>query len=263
MTNPLAAAPTEPVGTTTAREARSAAADDESRLSPQKSDLSEFRRLLLASAPVETVLHRLCKQVVEEIEIADMAGVARLDRMVRHPRTAVFTHPRVVDIDLHQYRAGHGPCIEAVRRRATVKARRADVHVRRRWPSFVARSVATGIGSYLSSPLRLDDYHYGALNLYSRSQRGFGDVDQKMVEALVTAAESAIWSSRRVAEAEAELEGLRTAMKTRGVIEQAKGIIMATRGVSADSAFDILVEQSQNDNVKLSVVARTLAEAKN
>ncbi|MER6799842.1 ANTAR domain-containing protein, partial [Amycolatopsis mediterranei] len=40
---------------------------------------------------------------------------------------------------------------------------------------------------------------------------------------------------------------------------QAKGIIMARRGVSADAAFDVLRRTSQDLNVKLADLARTLA----
>jgi AmiR/NasT family two-component response regulator len=35
------------------------------------------------------------------------------------------------------------------------------------------------------------------------------------------------------------------------VIDQAKGILMAVRRISADEAFTLLVEQSQRENVKL------------
>lgn len=55
-----------------------------------------------------------------------------------------------------------------------------------------------------------------------------------------------------------ELIGLRQAMRTRAVIEQAKGIVMATRACCADDAFDVLVAQSQHENRKLHEVAADL-----
>ena len=45
------------------------------------------------------------------------------------------------------------------------------------------------------------------------------------------------------------------------MIEQAKGIIMASRRCSADEAFDILRQQSQYENVKLHALATLLVEA--
>ncbi len=58
-----------------------------------------------------------------------------------------------------------------------------------------------------------------------------------------------------------EVTGLTRAMKSRAVIEQAKGIVMALRGVSADQAFEILVAQSQQEHVKLAEVARRIVES--
>lgn len=53
----------------------------------------------------------------------------------------------------------------------------------------------------------------------------------------------------------AELDGLRTAMQTRGTIEQAKGILMATYRIDADAAFELLRLVSQHGNRKLYDVA--------
>ena len=61
-------------------------------------------------------------------------------------------------------------------------------------------------------------------------------------------------------EARHEIAGLRTAMETRGVIEQAKGMIMAAVKVDADTAFEMLVRRSQTTHEKLVVVARDVVE---
>jgi AmiR/NasT family two-component response regulator len=55
------------------------------------------------------------------------------------------------------------------------------------------------------------------------------------------------------------VEGLRDALSTRDVIGQAKGILMATRKVDADAAFDLLRVASQALNVKLRTVAEEVA----
>lgn len=58
-----------------------------------------------------------------------------------------------------------------------------------------------------------------------------------------------------------EVAGLKKAMVTRGVIEQAKGILMAAERISADEAFRMLVTNSQRRNVKLVTVAHEVVEA--
>jgi AmiR/NasT family two-component response regulator len=61
-----------------------------------------------------------------------------------------------------------------------------------------------------------------------------------------------------LAAVERELDGLRTAMRTRGVIEQAKGMLMMHRGCDAEEAFAVLVELSQTSHRKLVEVAQAL-----
>jgi hypothetical protein len=58
-----------------------------------------------------------------------------------------------------------------------------------------------------------------------------------------------------------ELDGLRTAMAGRAVIEQAKGMLMERYGCDADAAFERLKRLSQHANVKLVDVAAALVEA--
>ncbi|PXY21411.1 hypothetical protein BAY60_25785 [Prauserella muralis] len=53
---------------------------------------------------------------------------------------------------------------------------------------------------------------------------------------------------------------LHEAMRHRGVIEQAKGILMAQRGYSADDAFAVLVDLSQHTNIKVHDIAQALID---
>jgi hypothetical protein len=61
-----------------------------------------------------------------------------------------------------------------------------------------------------------------------------------------------------VAELRREVEGLRLALETRAVIEQAKGVVMATTGCDVDEAFHFLVRRSQRENRKLREIAEEL-----
>jgi PAS domain-containing protein len=55
-----------------------------------------------------------------------------------------------------------------------------------------------------------------------------------------------------------ELTGVRTAMRNRAVIEQAKGVLVERLGISPDEGFDHLVRLSQRANVKLIEVAAAI-----
>ncbi|MGD9797525.1 MAG: ANTAR domain-containing protein [Acidimicrobiia bacterium] len=62
----------------------------------------------------------------------------------------------------------------------------------------------------------------------------------------------------RIAALVAEVDGLHAAMEHRGVIEQAKGIIMAAMQCTPDAAFAVLVAQSQHQNRNVREIAAAL-----
>lgn len=123
------------------------------------------------------------------------------------------------------------------------------------------RVLDVGAPGLLSAPISVDTTQIGALEVYSFTDHTFTETDEILIKVFVTAVESAIWNSRRASEAQRELTGLREAMRTRATIEQAKGIVMAIRGIAADDAFEVLSLQSQNENVKLHTLAHRIVES--
>ncbi|MCO7218375.1 ANTAR domain-containing protein [Klenkia sp. PcliD-1-E] len=59
----------------------------------------------------------------------------------------------------------------------------------------------------------------------------------------------------------AEVRQLREALAYRAVIEQAKGVLMAVHGCTAEAAFQILADQSQHTNTKVREVAQQLMDS--
>lgn len=57
------------------------------------------------------------------------------------------------------------------------------------------------------------------------------------------------------------IEQLQNAIRTRDVIGQAKGILMATGAITEEEAFTILVRASQRENRKLHDVAADVTKA--
>ncbi|MGI9063186.1 MAG: ANTAR domain-containing protein [Pseudonocardiaceae bacterium] len=54
---------------------------------------------------------------------------------------------------------------------------------------------------------------------------------------------------------------LEQAMASRAVIEQAKGVLIATQAVDEATAFELLTRTSQRENRKLRVVAADIVDA--
>jgi AmiR/NasT family two-component response regulator len=57
-----------------------------------------------------------------------------------------------------------------------------------------------------------------------------------------------------------EVDDLRAALRSRPVIDQAKGILMSERGCTANEAFEMLSAASQRGNEKLRDVARRIVD---
>lgn len=230
-----------------------------SRVAEYTRAMQKIRDILLDGVSVDYVLQAVCREVASAVPGADLVGITMIDADSARPNTAASTDPRVNDIDDDQYRAHEGPCLEAAHTGRMVRARVDDAA--ERWPRFAARAAGSEIKSFLAAPLALDDRNLGSLNIYGYSSHGFSDIDEVLVALFVTSIEAAVQISRRAYSAQEEVDGLHTAMKTRADIQQAKGIIMALRGMNADDAFAVLSEQSQNRNIKVSEIAAAIVDS--
>ena len=130
------------------------------------------------------------------------------------------------------------------------------------WRQFADAAEALGIKSSLSVRLDLDDADElaASLNLYSRTQRERSEERIRQASLFASQLAAAMQSIDAYQAAERLAAGLATAMRSRAAIEQAKGILMAERNVSAEEAFDLLRQASQNENRKLRDVARQLVD---
>ena len=112
---------------------------------------------------------------------------------------------------------------------------------------------AAGVKSFLSAPLLIDEKFAGSLNLYGQQADSFDDLEESLLRLYTAAAAAAIANARRYAEARRLAENLRRAIESRAVIDQAIGLLMATRGLDAKEAFRMLGRESQNTNTKLAI----------
>ncbi|MGW5723746.1 ANTAR domain-containing protein [Amycolatopsis sp. NPDC003865] len=197
------------------------------------------------------LLRHVCLQVRQAIPGVAEASVT----LVRagEPHTASATAAVVGELDADQYRLGDGPCLEAVRSGKIVRT--SVTEAVERWPAFASGAREAGFGSFLAAPLVADEEYTGAVNCYGRQDDGFEEIEAQLLELYTTAVEAVFRVYHRYVEASETAEHLRTALTSRAVIDQAKGMLMAIRRIDADDAFALLVEQSQRENVKLREIA--------
>ena len=220
--------------------------------------LADLSDVLTRTEDLGRVLQRSVEQVTQAIPGADMASVSVL-RDDGTAETVASSSQRVWAVDDDQYAAGDGPCLEAARTGRVVRV--GVEQATERWPEFARSARAAGVASYLSAPLHVDEEFAGSLNLYSDQAHGFGDLDEALLRLYTTATAAAIANSQRYAKARDLATQLGQALDSRAVIDQARGILMATHGIDAQQAFALLAKESQNTNVKLREVAARLVES--
>lgn len=221
------------------------------RLDDVTSALVELSQILDQEEDLPAIMARVCHQVVGAIPDADLASVTVLHDGT--PESLAWTDPLTLAVDRAQYEIDEGPCLEAARSGQVQHVPVAAAA--RRWPAFAEAADHLGIGSYLSAPLFIDDEYHGSLNLYGRRTHGFRALDAALLELYTTAAEAALRNTLRYLHARRHMADLREALTSRAVIDQAKGILMAVHGISADAAFAKLADRSQSENRKLRDVA--------
>ncbi len=221
--------------------------------------LRALSRFLVTEVPLGDTLQRVAELTIAAVPPADVAGISMLGDNGQ-PTTAVYTDEASPQIDSAQYHSGRGPCLDAWRTRSVV---RVDdmAGAAQDYPEFARLAREHEINSVLSLPLVAGEQGVGAMNLYSRASHAFSSDDETVGMDLATAAaavlanSSAYWSAAELG------EQLTEAMRSRAVIEQAKGMLMAqSPTMTADRAFEILRQASQRENVKLRDIARRIID---
>lgn len=227
---------------------------------PLAREFTALTTALLASGSVADVLARIVAAVRRVVPGADMVSVTLRDEGGRF-HTPVETDPAASSIDEAQYASGRGPCVEAARADGPALAFSDDLTAETRWTDFARAAVGHGYHSVLAvslipnaEPPRLP----GALNVYATERDAFTAEDRDRLMLLATHASLALATCVAVSSSALQETQLRQAIVSRDVIGQAKGILMARRGLTADEAFDVLRRTSQDLNVKLVELAGTV-----
>lgn len=171
--------------------------------------------------------------------------------VIRGERAATIaaSDKRTQQLDEIQYGNGGGPCLHCAR---TAEAVTVDELANDdRWPKFREQALDQGMRSSLSLPLELGAEAAGALNLYVFERHSFDDTERSVLSQFSQEVSRAINLALRHNDLSQQNDHLHTAMASRRLIDQAIGIVMAQNRCSADDAFGILRQASQNRNIKV------------
>ena len=213
--------------------------------------LTALAGVALSQSDLEAALVEICRLATRAVPGTQGVSVTTF----QHGRPAALASDDWArGLDELQYVEHEGPCLDAYRTGNAFRIR--DMADEPRWPSYVPRAVAHGAMSMMSIPMAAEGNNIGALNLYSREPEMFDGEKASVAEIIAAHAGLAVQVSAALFGHRALAEQLSEAMQSRAVIEQAKGIIMATNRCDADAAFKTLVRLSQTSNRKLRDVAQ-------
>lgn len=207
------------------------------------------------------LLDKLVEQCVALLA-ADAAGILLGDAR-RELRAVAASSEDAATMELLQLQSDQGPCLDCFSSVAPVSVPdiTAADEVAARWPAFVEAVTRDGVfRSVHALPLRLRGQAIGAMNLFHRRPGPLPDADLALGQALADVATIGILSERAIHHGEVVNEQLQAALHSRVVIEQAKGVIAQSQGVGMDVAFDRLRRYCRHHNLRLSKVARQIAE---
>jgi transcriptional regulator with GAF, ATPase, and Fis domain len=219
--------------------------------------MDALSKLVTAQETLESTVGRIAELSVLAIDAADHCGISLVTG--RAIQTVAVTGDIGNTIDDLQIETGQGPCMSSIREQATFYI--PDMAHDETWPVFSKKAAeATGISSLLGFVLQVDSGSLGAMNLMSFQANAFDE--ETIAAGAVFAAQAGVALSNALTHRkdEEKVEQLTEGIQTRQVIGEAVGIVMATRKVPADQAFEILKTISQHTNVKLRQVAAGLVD---
>lgn len=209
---------------------------------------------LVEDFDVFDLLHRLSARCVELLDVS-AAGILLADT---HGELQIIaaSDERTHLLELFALQHDQGPCVECYR----TGTARANIDLGREeaiagWPRFARQARETGYVTTHAIPLRLRNRVVGALSLFQATPHHLGDDDIALAQALADVATIAILQQRTLEQSHVENSQLETALTSRVLIEQVKGVLAERWDTSVDDAFAAFRSYARARHLRLSDLA--------
>jgi ANTAR domain-containing protein/GAF domain-containing protein len=208
----------------------------------------------------EVRLNRLLNLILETaVEALGFSAATVTARHGGDVSTVGATDQRLIGLDDAQYAAG-GPCMATLDQSDPIFWEDSSAGDEP-WEHFVETARHLGVKTSLSVHVPTDSDEVAAsLNLYARERLELSDRQLRLALSYGEQLAATLQSVDAYKSAATLARNMAEAMRSRAVIEQAKGILMADERINADEAFQRLAKLSQTANLKLRDVARRLVD---
>jgi transcriptional regulator with GAF, ATPase, and Fis domain len=216
-------------------------------LSTARADLAAQ---LSADAAPEAWLARVLELAVRCVPGAEQASICvRSDQ--DPPRTVRATATVAAACDRAQAELRQGPMIDVLAGADTIRVD--DLAADTRWRDLRRRAAQLNVRSVLVCPLPVMRHGAGAISLYAGRPAAFTPVSESLLPVFASRASIALAQIDQVS-------NLHRAIDSRQQIGQAVGILMERHKLTAECAFERLVQTSQRNHVKLRDLAVHICE---
>jgi transcriptional regulator with GAF, ATPase, and Fis domain len=188
-----------------------------------------------------------------ELVGAAAAGVMLADANGELSTAAATGHPTQLT-SLFELR-GDGPCPESFHTHESVIESDLAAHPHR-WPAFTAPARRAGIRGALAIPMQWHDDTIGVLGMLTTQQSAFTSHDAAVGRYLAEMTTRCLHYRLSARRAWTLASQLQTALNSRVIIEQAKGVLANASGLHVDTAFELLRTYARTNRLKLTDVCR-------
>jgi GAF domain-containing protein len=224
---------------------------DSQRLSATFVELADT---LVGDFDVLDFLHLLTTRCTQLLDVT-AAGVLLADP-AGDLRVMAASSEQVRLLELFQLQNDQGPCLDCYRSGHPVSVPDLSA-VEARWPRFTPEARRRGFTAVVALPMRLRQNIIGALNLFSTGP-GLDPADTQIAQALADVATIGILQHRAQRQSDTVVTQLQTALNSRVLIEQAKGILAERLGLGMNEAFSALRRHARAQHRHLSELAQAV-----
>lgn len=203
-------------------------------------------------------LHVLVERCVELLDVSAAAVLLADNR--GGVRMAAASSENAELLELFAADTHDGPCIECVRTGQPVGSNNLSAETDR-WPRFSAAAELCGFAAAHALPMRLRRDVIGSLSLLHTVGNGAHSMSARLGQALADVATIGILQQRAISHGEVLADQLKSALNTRVVIEQAKGMLAAHSHVlNPEQAFTLLRGYARANRLQLATLAHTVID---
>ncbi len=202
-------------------------------------------------------LHLLADRCVELLDVS-AAGLMLADF---HDQLQVMASSAedIHLLELFQLQNAEGPCLECHRTGEPVS--HPDLSLAAdRWPRFAPAATESGFRTVHALPMRLRSRVIGALNLFHTDPHALAPEVTRIGQAMADVATIGLIQERSLHQHDTLVEQLQTALDSRVLIEQAKGVLAERHHIDSGHAFTLLRNHARNHGQRLTELATAVID---